>query len=384
MKIISLQRVAVLTCAVVFMLTACTGGGGKSYSDTSAEADSVMALQNAELFAVEYHKDYKKAIVMNPWQKGEVLGTYYLVNSDSVQVPSDGTKIKIPLEKTATVSCCHVAFLDNLGLLSKIKGVCSSQLIYNPKICAMVESGECKDLGDSFSISFEPTLMVAPDAIFATAFNQIDPYLNRVKDAGVKAVSTVEWMEGDILGRAEWIKFVAAFFNEEQKADSIFGSITSEFDSLRHLAADVTVRPSVLPGLTFKGTWYMPAGKSYMAKLFEYAGADYYFKNDTTEGSFPLSFEFVMKNFRECDVWVGLDVNTYSELLAADSRLAEFKAFREHKAFNNSKRSNHRGGNDFWENGFVHPELILKDLIIVFHPELLPQEETFFINPLTN
>lgn len=368
---------------VIVLFASCNGRSGSSYNETSADADSVMKLIKAELFAVEYHKDYKKAVVMNPWQKGEVLSIYYMVRSDSIQTPSDGVKIKIPLEKAAAGSCCHVAFLDNLNQLSHVKGVCSPKLIYNPTVRDMVDKGECADLGDSFSINFEPTLMIWPDAIFATSYNQIDPYMDRVREAGIKIVKTVEWMEPDIIGRSEWIKFMAAFFDAEQSADSIFSSTVQQFDSLRKIASEVKERPKVLPGLTFKGTWYMPSGNSYMSRLFDYAGADYFFKNDTTDGSFPLSFEFVLKNFKDCDVWVGLDLDTYSELIATDSRLSQFNAYQKREVFNNNKRRNSTGGNDFWESGFVHPELILKDLIIAFHPELMPGEETYFIKKLT-
>ena len=384
MKSVLFQRINWAIVALTAVLcTSCTPKSGGSYTDTAADADSLMATTHAELFSVEYHKDYKKAVVMNPWQKGEVLNVYYLVRDDSVSTPDDGVKVSIPFKKVAAGSCCHVAFIDNLNLLKTVAGVCSPMLIYNPEIRRMVENGECADLGDSFSINFEPTLMVAPDAVFATSFNQIDPYMNRVREAGIKTVNTVEWMEPDILGRSEWLKFVAAFYDKESMADSIFSRICTDFDSLRAITAGVEHRPTVLPGLTFKGTWYMPAGKSYMNRLFDYAGADYYFKNDTTEGSFPLSFEFVMSNFKDCDVWVGLDLDTYSELAAADSRLTEFKAYKNRNAFNNNKRKNATGGNDFWENGFVHPEWILKDLIIAFHPELMAGEETYFIKKLT-
>ncbi|MDY6374476.1 MAG: hypothetical protein SPK91_08755, partial [Bacteroidales bacterium] len=190
MKSILFQKIgwAMLMSAAVF-LASCTARSGGSYTDTAADADSVMDVTHAELFSVEYHQNYKKAVVMNPWQKGEVLNVYYLVSDDSVSTPADGVKVRIPLKKVAAGSCCHVAFIDNLNLLKTVAGVCSPMLIYNPEIRRMVENGECADLGDSFSINFEPTLMVAPDAVFATSFNQIDPYMNRVREAGIKTVN---------------------------------------------------------------------------------------------------------------------------------------------------------------------------------------------------
>lgn len=364
------------------MMTSCVTND-KSADIVTQTPDSVTTLSYAKHFSLEHYHNYTVAIVLNPWDSGTVLGKYFLVKDKSINVPSDGVKVLTPVTNAAATSCCHVAFINNLGCVNNIKGVCNPELMYCSAIKEAVTQGLCSDLGDSFSINFEATLMQQPGVLFATSYNQPDQHILRVKEAGVPVVSTVEWIEPDILGRAEWIKFIAAFFGKEHEADSIFTSVVTEFNSLKAEAKNYTDHPSILPGLSYKGTWYMPAGKSYMAQLFADAGGDYFLKNDSTEGSIPLSFEYVIKNFSNADIWIGLDFNTYNELIRTDNRLSVLKPYITRNAFNNNKRTNGVGGNDFWENGVVHPEWLLKDLITVLHKENAADiQSTAFIQPL--
>ena len=360
----------------------CSCGGGNSNSGGNsapdAEPDSIFTPKYAKWFRIEYYSDHKKAVVLDPWNGGKTLASYTLSNISY----SDNSAIQIPIRSVAVGSCTQVAFIDNIGEVKTIKGVCSSNLIYCPTIRQRVADGTCNDLGDSFSIDYERTLLINPDVVFVTAYNQTDAHTLRLKESGLPVIGTVEWIEPDVLGRAEWIKFFAAFYNKEVCADSVFNSVESEYLRLKDLASQATDKPSVLPGLTFKGTWYMPAGNSFMSQLFTDAGGDYKFATDSTSGSLPLGFEYVVKNFSDCDVWVGLDIDSYAELLERDCRLSVFKAFKNKNVWNQNKRRTATGGNDFWENGVVHPDYLLQDLITIFHPTLLPADSTTFLQPL--
>lgn len=366
--------VVLLISAVI--LTACTNGtensGGVAddtiYSVEVAEPDSVLTPLFAKYFRIEYYPTYKVAVVLNPWDSAKVMARH---------------KITKPVESVAAGSCSHVAFIANLNSTDKIKGVCSSNLIYNPTVREALKNGVCRDLGDSFSVNFEPVMMLKPSLFFATAYNQPDQHIERLKEAGINIVSTVEWIEPDILGRAEWIKFIAAFFNKEREADSLFNSVMSNYDRQIERAANAESTPSILPGLTFKGVWYMPAGNSYMSRLFSDAGGLYHFSDNSESGSLPLSFEYVLQNFNDCDIWIGLDIDTYAELLESDSRLKLFKPYKTRKAYNKNKRKLSGGANDFWENGVVHPEWVLYDLVTIFHPDMAEDgDSTIFMAPL--
>lgn len=361
---IKIFAVAVLVAA----LTACTNTAGTAGQEEAAQPDSILTPLFAKYFYIEYYKDHKVAVVLNPWDSAKVMARHIITE---------------PLKSVASGSCSYVAFIASLGEPQAIKGVCSPNLIYNPAIRQAVAGGLCSDLGDSFSVNFERVIMLQPQVFFTTAYNQPDQNIQRLSEAGVNIVRIVEWMEPDVLGRAEWIKFIAAFFDKEQTADSLFNSVMTGYDNLIQTAVNAENAPSILPGLPFKGTWYMPAGKSFMAQLFNDAGGSYYFSDNTDRGSLPLSFEAALQNFKECDLWLGLDVESYAALLKTDNRLSAFKPFKERKAYNVNKRKLQSGANDFWESGVVHPEWILSDLVTILHPDAVSEADTtIFIKPL--
>jgi len=57
---------------------------------------------------------------------------------------------------------------------------------------------------------------------------------------------------------------------------------------------------------------------------------------------------------------------------------SNFKAFKTQKVYNNIKRLNSEQGNDFWESGITRPDLVLKDLIKIFHPDLIDHELFYY------
>ena len=137
-----------------------------------------------------------------------------------------------------------------------------------------------------------------------------------------------------------------------------------------------------MSGSNFRGTWYMPGGRNFMAQLFSDAGGNYFYANDTTVGSLPLSFEKVLKNFSESDVWLNCNYASLSELLKADPKHALFRPVKLQQVYNFNKRMLPSGANDFWESAVAHPDLLLKDVIFILHPELLPGYETFYAQKL--
>ncbi|MGC3977334.1 MAG: ABC transporter substrate-binding protein [Paludibacteraceae bacterium] len=151
-----------------------------------------------------------------------------------------------------------------------------------------MKTGKITDLGDPFRINLERVLQLRPSALMMSGYNQTDPNAQRIRHAGVPVIYNNEWMETSLLGRAEWIKFVAAFFDKEQIADSLFLSIEKRYNEIKTKAARVKQKPSVMAGSNFRGTWYMPAGHSFMGQLFADAGCLYFYANDTTTGSLPL------------------------------------------------------------------------------------------------
>jgi iron complex transport system substrate-binding protein len=363
MKKISL--VALLVCLFV----SCAPKSSKSENNQTFDS---LRLSYAQGFAIKYFAGYKEVIVYSPWVKGSVYARYYLVKDTKIQTPTDGTKIKIPPQTIAATSVTHFEFLSLLGEINTVTGVCSPKIIYNQEINKRLGEGKIADLGDAFSMNVEKTLQLKPGAVMMSGYNQNDPYAQRVSQAGIPVVFNNEWMETSLLARAEWIKFVGVFYDKEKRADSIFAGIDKRYNDIKAKAALVKTKPNIMAGSNFRGTWYMPAGRSFMGKLFSDAGANYFYANDTTAGSLPLNVETVLKNFSETDIWLNCNFNSITDLVKADSKHALFRPVKLHQVYNFNKRLLPSSANDFWESAVARPDLLLSDMIAILHPEILP------------
>ena len=363
MKKISL--VALLVCLFV----SCAPKSSKSENNQTFDS---LRLSYAQGFAIKYFTGYKEVIVYSPWVKGSVYARYYLVKDTKTQTPGDGTKIKIPLQTIAATSVTHFEFLSLLGEINTVTGVCSPKIIYNQEINKRLGEGKIADLGDAFSMNVEKTLQLKPGAVMMSGYNQNDPYTQRVSQAEIPVVFNNEWMETSLLARAEWIKFVGVFYDKEKRADSIFAGVDKRYNDIKAKADAVKTKPNIMAGSNFRGTWYMPAGRSFMGKLFSDAGANYYFANDTTAGSLPLNVETVLKNFSETDIWLNCNFNSITDLVKADSKHALFRPVKLHQVYNFNKRLLPSSANDFWESAVARPDLLLSDVIAILHSELLP------------
>lgn len=362
----------------ILSLCAC-GNKTKKESSTIATAEK-NSLQYAKGFDIFYTSNYKTIVVYNPWTDGEIQQTYYLVNNDTVQTPSDGIKILIPVDNVAISSSTHVEFLNLLGELSTVKGVCTPHLIYNDTLRSRYAASQIQSLGDAHNVNLEQLLHLRPDVYFAASYNQQDEQAKRLQQSGVNLVFNNEWTESSLLARAEWLKFVAAFFNKEQLADSLFAQIERDYLAASAIAQSVELRPTVMAGGNFKGTWYMPSGASYMARLFADAGADYFYKDETsTSASLALNFETVLTHFHNADVWLNAPTATLSALIQMDERHNLFRSAREGRVYGFYGRTLPSGANDFWESAVARPDLVLKDLIWALHPQLLPEYQPIYI-----
>ena len=363
----------------ILILVSCAGKTPKTESSVLSENER-MPIYYAKGFDIFYEDNYKTVVVYNPWNEGEIQQTYYLVNNDSVQTPSDGIKILIPIDNVAISSSTHVEFLNLLGELSTVKGVCTPHLIYNDTLRSRYAAGQIQSLGDAHNVNLEQLLHLRPDVYFAASYNQQDEQAKRLQQSGVNLVFNNEWTESSLLARAEWLKFVATFYDKEQLADSLFAQIERDYQAAKNIAQSVEQKPTVMAGGNFKGTWYMPSGASYMARLFADAGADYFYKDETsTSASLALNFETVLTHFHDADVWLNAPTTTLDALYQMDTRHNLFRSAREGRVYAFYRRTLPDGANDFWESAVARPDLVLKDLIWALHPNLLPDYTPTYI-----
>lgn len=341
----------------------------------SAESES---NRFAKGFAIVPSEDYTTVVAYSPWQDGDILAKYYLVKSDGVSVPRDGLKLIVPLRRLTITSCTHIGFLKELGCLDIVYGICSPEIVYNRAVFAPSDCHEVMNVGDAMTPDVERIVRTAPDAVMVSTYAQGDAATEKLRTLGLPVIYNNEWTENDPLARAEWIRFVGAFFDCLPKADSIFEEVVTSYNSLKKQTADLQTRRTIMSGNNFRGTWYMPAGSTYMGQLFNDAGADYFYANDTSHFSIPLGIETVIHNFSDADVWVGCQARSLAELAQMDEKHTWFKSYKQGEVYNFARRTTETGGNDFWETGVAHPDYILSDLIKILYPELAKDRDFYF------
>ena len=363
---------------ILILFTGCTN----KQKNKSESAGEPLKIKYAEGFSIGKADSYTCVTVFNPWKKGEIYARYYLVKDTKTSVPQDGKKIQIPLKSLVANSATYFEFLQMLGELDKVTGVCSAAWVYNPEILKGVKEGRIKDLGDAFNLDSENLLALRPQAVMTSAYNAEDENSKRLTQSGLSVIYNIEWQETSLLARAEWIKFIGAFFDKSDLADSLFNDVEKRYKDVSALAQKVKDRPTLVSGQDFRGTWTMPAGRSFNAKMFRDAGGSYFYENDTTSGSISSNIESALINFSKADVWVGSQANSLDELGKIDAKYKLFKAYKEGNVYNYNKRMNATGGNDYWESAVARPYLILSDMIKALHPELLPNYEFTYMQKL--
>lgn len=366
---------------IVAITLCCLSGCGRIPSANDTAGNLPEGNRYAKGFALIPHNGFIEAVVYNPWQTTgkpkETEARYYLIKDTSVTTPPDGIRLTVPLHRLAITSCTHAGFLQALDVSTSICGVCHPELIYNP----LPDSGYT-DIGDAMQLNAERILLSAPEAIMATAYQQGGHQWDQLRNADIKIICNNEWTEQHPLARAEWIRFVAAFYDLLPQADSLFLATENAYNRLCALAQEAEKqglpRRSLLTGSNFRGTWYVPSGNTYMGQLFHDAGADYYYQNDSTGGSLPLSLEQILMHFKDADVWIGCNALSREQLAREDEKHTWFNAWQKGEVYNFCKRSNARGANDFWETGVVRPDLLLSDIIRTLYPERLDSNHVFF------
>jgi len=363
-----------------------TEGCVENYSAAVDYFPEKIELTHTDGFAVAYHNNYKVITVATPWPGAESALEYVLVQCGTpAPAGYDATQvIAVPVQSIVTMSTSYLPFLENLGVLDRLVAVDDVTYVNNSTVLAKAEAGEIAQIGYGAGVNVEQLLDLDPDIIMTYGSGAPDYDAHPVLlNAGLQAVVNAEWLETSPLGRAEWGKFIALFFNQEQLATEQFTAIAQRYNELAAQAAAVTEKPTVMTDSEYQGSWYVAGGGSFTAQYLVDAGAAYLWADDDSTGSLALAFEAVYDKAADADYWINVGfLNSLAELEAADARYADFAPFQTGKVWNNNKRQNANGGNDYYESAVANPDVVLADLISIFHPELLPEHETVYFQQL--
>lgn len=361
---------------VVLLVVACQGG-----KTASGEGGDTLQMKYAELLTIVKHNDgaYTEAIIENPWKKGTTLHKYILVpkgnegdetvarlkddirENASLQMGSHCDIVRTPLESNVVFTAPHCQLMYELGCKNAITGVCDKDYINIPDIKERV------DCGSSMQPDIERIISLKPEGLFISPFENSGGY-GKLDKLHIPIIETADYMETSPLGRAEWMKFYGLLFKSEERSDSLFSSIEKEYLALKAEAAKLPQGLSILTERKMGSVWYVPGGKSTMGILLKDANAKYIFADDTHSGSLAYGPERILSKGTQIDVWAFKYFG--GKALSKSDLLAEYEGYKALKTFNqNSIYQVDTSTQPYFELTSFHPEILLREFIILAHPK---------------
>jgi iron complex transport system substrate-binding protein len=341
-----------------------------------------VRIRHAELFSVEYFPQYKILTVRLTPRDPKPL-RYLLVQSGAPppDVPDVAATITVPVQSTVALSNAYLPFISANGAIGSVVAVNQHSHVGDPVLREAIARGEVLEVGREGNLDRERLAVLKPGLVLTYGDGRPPESLMPLLRLGLPVVVTSEYREASPLAYAEWVMFFAAFYNSEATAAAHFERLSQRYETLRRLAANATPRPAVLAGGSYRGNWYVPAPRSYTARMIADAGAHYVFADLKTDGqdhetTIAISLEEALAYGRAADIWIDtMDWRSLAEARGQDPRYALFRAFEQRQLYNNDNRRNAHGTNTFWETGLAEPDTVLADLVAIFHPELRTRQE---------
>ncbi|HRM57900.1 MAG TPA: ABC transporter substrate-binding protein [Prevotella sp.] len=378
---------------VVLLVVACQGG-----KTASGEGGDTLQMKYAELLTIVKHNDgaYTEAIIENPWKKGTTLHKYILVpkgnegdetvarlkddirENATLQMGSHCDIVRTPLESNVVFTAPHCQLMYELGCKNAITGVCDKDYINIPDIKERVKLSDGKastsdtdkviiDCGSSMQPDIERIIALKPEGLLISPFENSGGY-GKLDKLHIPIIETADYMETSPLGRAEWMKFYGLLFKSEERSDSLFSSIEKEYLALKAEAAKLPQGLSILTERKMGSVWYVPGGKSTMGILLKDANAKYIFADDTHSGSLAYGPERILSKGTQIDVWAFKYFG--GKALSKSDLLAEYEGYKALKTFNqNSIYQVDTSTQPYFELTSFHPEILLREFIILAHPK---------------
>jgi len=344
-----------------------------------------VTIDYAKNFTLEYKDGYELLTVTTPWEGAAEPFQYALV-PEGTEVSDDlgdALVVHTPIKSFVSLSTTFLPFLEQIDELSSLVAVDSADYTYNPTIPAWVESGMVQTVGSGSMVDVEKLVELEPDVIMANAFGSEWDTHPALEAAGLPVIINADYLEQNPLGRAEWGKFIAAFYDKEAEIDEIFDAMVERYDAAKALTQDLTEKKTVLVNTPYEGSWSMPGVDSYATIFLTDAGAEYLFNDIPGYYSQTLDFETVFERAKEANVWINVGMATdLASLAAMDERLADFDAYQSGEVYNNNARTTAMGGSDYFESGVANPDVILLDMIKILYPELVPDHTFFYYQQL--
>ncbi len=364
---------------VLFLLVAVSCKQKEAVEKATTVTNSIHYADGFELYEYENFSVLK---VTRPWP-GATENLTYILKKDAADLPDSLSKfptISVPIKTVLVTSTTHLPALEILDELGALKGFPGLDYISSDLVRAKIEAGSIREIGKNEILNTEIVLDLHPDVLVAFGMDGNNQVLNTLEKSGIQVVYNGDWAEQTPLGKAEWIKFFGALFNKSDVAERTFTTIEQNYKETLAKISKTTTKPTVLSGAMYQDVWYLPQGQSWAAVFFNDAQSDYLWKTSEGTGSLALSFEAVYDRAKKADFWINpAQFETLEQLSKANPHYANFDAFKNKQVYSFVGKKGKTGGVLFYELGPTRPDLVLKDLISIIHPEIFPDyQRTFY------
>ncbi len=369
---------------MVLALVSCKNQSSKDKEPKVSES-TFSPISYANGLEISHHQDYSIVTLTEPWP-GSNTSFRYLLKKNETSVDKEDTfdaVVQVPLTSIVVTSTTHIPSLEMLQVEKSLKGFPNLDYISSEKTRKLIDNGTIVELGKNESLNTEVLIDLNPDALITFAVEGQNTTVATLQKTGIPVLYNADWTETHPLGKAEWIKFFGVLFGKEKEADSIFSTIEKNYQEAKSLAETTSEKPTVLSGAMFRDVWYLPQGGSWGAQFIEDAHGAYLWKDTEGTGSLSLNLESVLEKGKNADFWIGpSQFYSYQQMEEAHTVYTQFKAFQEEKIYSFTTKKGPKGGVVYYELAPNRPDLVLKDLIKILHPEVLPDYPLYFFEPL--
>ena len=365
-----------LLSALLSLAVSCRNGAPKAQGTATTSAGVKAGLvtpQYADGFRVSYTDAGCLVDIQDPLREASESFHYLLVprGERPAGVPAGYSVLEVPVERVVCMTSLQLSNFICLDELDRVAGITSTRHLFNPEMKQRLADGRTQKIGIEGNFDSEVILALDPDVILISPFKRGG--YEALRGVDIPLIPHLGYQEQTPLGQAEWIKFIGLLTGEEEKANRTFAEIEARYNALKALTADVKERPVVLSGELHGGNWYVGGGRSFLAQIFRDAGGEYFLPEDTNSGGLNLDFETVYSQTACAKYWRIVNSHngtfSYDALKAEDARYADLNAFKNKGVIYCNMREK-----PFYENMPVQPDVVLSDLIHIFHPELLPED----------
>lgn len=375
----------ILILCISLLFLSCKFEEKNEVDSTSQEIGESLKIENAHGFTISKYDGFKILTITDPWPNAEKSFKYLLVEDES-KVPSTiefDKKINIPIKRIVLTSTTHIPSLEALDETEALIGFPGLDYISSETTRALIAENKIVELGKNEAINTEILITLEPDLVIGFAIDGNNKTYNTIEKSGIPVIFNGDWTEESPMGKAEWIKFFGALFDKSEEAEEIYDDIAKNYKEAKQLAQSVDETPLVIAGSMYKDSWFVPYGNSWQAQFIKDANAAYIYKDTEGSGSKALSFESVLNDAQNADFWVAPgQFQSYEQLYETSQHYKQFKAVQNKKVFTYSNTMGATGGVLYYELAPNRPDLVLKDLISIFHPELLKDYKPTFFKPL--